>query len=76
MMSIGEASGDSILLQDGGDHVFKEIWTPRLGEILLVSQEAGNVHNKTCGCSADSGQIMRCCTVTGRKHVLNKSICA
>ena len=45
--SIGEVSEDSILLQESvirGHHVFKEIWTPRLGEILLVNQEAGNAH--------------------------------
>ena len=50
MTSIGgEASEDSILLRDGiicGHHVFREIRTPQLGEILLVSQEAGNVHDR------------------------------
>ena len=36
---------DFILLQESvirGHHVFKEIWTPRHGEILLVNQEPGN----------------------------------
>ena len=49
MVSIGEVSEDSILLHESvirGHHVFKEIWTPRLGEILLVSQEAGNSHDR------------------------------
>ena len=47
MASIGEVSEDSILLQESvirGRHVFKEIWTPQLSEILLVNQEAGNAH--------------------------------
>ena len=42
MASIDEVSKDSILLQESaicGHHVFKEIWTPRLGEILRVNQE-------------------------------------
>ena len=47
MVSIGEVSEDSILLQESGHHVFKEIWTPRLGEILLVNQEAGNASSLT-----------------------------
>ena len=47
MASVGEVSEDSILFQESvtrGHHVFKEIWTPRLSEILLVNQEAGNAH--------------------------------
>lgn len=38
MVSVGEVPEDSILLHESvirGHHVFKEIWTPRLGEILL-----------------------------------------
>ena len=49
MVSIGEVFEDFILLQESvirGHHVFKEIWTPRLGEILLV-QEAGNASSLT-----------------------------
>ena len=51
MTSVGEVpiSEDSILLHESvirGYHVFKEIWTPRLGEILVVSQEAGNAHDR------------------------------
>ena len=47
MASIGKVFEDFILLQESeirGHHVFKEIWTPRLGEILLDNQEAGNAH--------------------------------
>ena len=29
-----------------GSHVSKEIWTPQLGEILLVSKEARNAHDR------------------------------
>ena len=50
MVSIGEVFEDFILLQESvihGHHVFKEIWTPRLGEILLVNQEAGNASSLT-----------------------------
>ena len=39
MASIDEIFEDFILLQESvirGHHVLKEIWTPRLGEILLV----------------------------------------
>ena len=45
MANIGEVAEDSILLQESvirGHHVFKDIWTPRLSEILLVNQEARN----------------------------------
>ena len=43
MTSIGEGSEHSILLQES---VIHRIWTPQLGEILLVSQEAGNAHDR------------------------------
>ena len=51
MTSVGEVpiSEDSILLHESvihGYHVFKEIWTPQLGEILVVSQETGNTHDR------------------------------
>ena len=49
MMSAGGETEDSILLKESvirGHHVFKNIWTPRLGEVLLVSQEAGNTHDR------------------------------
>ena len=45
MTSIGGDTDDSILLKESvicGHHVFKNIWTARLGEVLLVKQEAGN----------------------------------
>lgn len=48
MTSIGD-SEDSILLHESvirGHHVFKEVWSPRLGEILLVDKEAGNHHDR------------------------------
>ena len=47
--SIGGEHDDSILLKESvirGHHVFKNIWTPRLGEVLLVSQEPGNIHDR------------------------------
>ena len=49
MTSIGGDADDSILLKESvirGHHVFKNIWTPRLGEVLLVKQEAGNTHDR------------------------------
>ena len=49
MTSIGGDTDDSILLKESvicGHHVFKNIWTPRLGEVLLVKQEAGNTHDR------------------------------
>lgn len=48
MTSVGEPD-DSILLKESvirGHHVFKNIWTPWLGEVLLVWKEAGNAHNR------------------------------
>lgn len=59
MTSIGEISKDSILLHESvirGYCIFKVIWTSQLGEILLVSQEAGNAHEQTCSCFAYSRQ--------------------
>ena len=29
-----------------GHHVFKNIWTPYVGEILTLQQEAGNRHDR------------------------------
>ena len=49
MTSAGDLSEDSIFLHESvirGHHIFKEIWTPRTGEILLVRKEAGNVHDR------------------------------
>ena len=48
MTSVGD-SGDSIFLCESvirGHHVFKDVWNPRLGEILLVGKEAGNHHDR------------------------------
>lgn len=48
MMSIGDTE-DSIFLYESvihGHHVFKDVWNPRLGEILLVKREAGNHHDR------------------------------
>ena len=39
---------DSIFLHESvirGHHVFKDVWTPHLGEILLVEKEPGNSHD-------------------------------
>ena len=49
MTSAGDLSEDSIFLHESvirGHHIFKEIWTPHTGEILLVRKEAGNVHDR------------------------------
>ena len=49
MTSFGGEPEVSTLLKESaicGHHVFKNIWTPRLGEVLLVSQEAGNIHDR------------------------------
>ena len=40
---------DSIFLLESvirGHHIFKEVWTPRLGEILTVRKEVGNAHDR------------------------------
>ena len=49
MTSAGDLSEDSIFLYESvihGHHIFKEIWTPHTGEILLVCKEAGNIHDR------------------------------
>ena len=49
MMSVGGEPDDSILLKESiihGHHVFKNVWTQQLDEVILVSQEAGNTHDK------------------------------
>ena len=41
--------GDSIFLHESvirGHHVFKDVWTPHSGEILLVEKEPGNAHDR------------------------------
>ena len=40
---------DSILLKENvirGHHVFKVVWTPRVGEILRIGKEPGNTHDR------------------------------
>ena len=40
---------DSILLKERvirSHHVFKDVWTPRVGEILRIGKEAGNTHDR------------------------------
>ena len=47
MASTDVKSEDSILLKESvirGHHVFKDVWTPRVGEILRIGKEAGNSH--------------------------------
>ena len=42
-------SEDSFLLKESvirGHHVFKDVWTPRVGEILRIGNEAGNTHDR------------------------------
>ena len=42
-------SEDSFLLKESvirGHHVFKDVWTPRVGEILRIGKEAGNTHDQ------------------------------
>ena len=29
-----------------GHHIYKQIWKPNIGEVLLVDKEAENVHDK------------------------------
>ena len=43
------SSEDAIFLLESvirGHHIFKEVWTPRLGEILAVRKEVGNAHDR------------------------------
>ena len=44
MASTDVKSEDSILLKESVIHVFKDVWTPRVGEILRIGKEAGNSH--------------------------------
>ena len=48
MTSVG-GQPESILLKESvtrDHHVFKSIWSPWMGEVLLVSQETGNTHDR------------------------------
>ena len=47
MASTDVKSEDSILLKESvirGHHVFKDVWTPWVGEILHIGKETGNSH--------------------------------
>ena len=49
MASTDVESEDSFLLKESvirGHHVFKDVWTPRVGEILRIGKEAGNTHDR------------------------------
>ena len=48
MTSIGDSEGSIFLYESviRGHHIFKEVWSPRLGEILLVDKESGNHHDR------------------------------
>ena len=48
MTSVGDLE-ESIFLHESvirGHHVFKDVWTPHSGEILLVEKEPGNSHDR------------------------------
>ena len=49
MASTDMKSEDFILLKERvirSHHVFKDVWTPWLGEILRIGKEAGSAHNR------------------------------
>ena len=75
MRSAGDLSEDSIFLHESvirGHHIFKEIWTPYTGEILLVRKEAGNVHDRRAVAllKADGTVVQWTCTKGGFKNFL------
>ena len=45
--------GDAVFVHESvvrGHNIYKETWTPRVGEILLVRQEPGNEHDRKAVC--------------------------
>ena len=65
MTSAGDLSEDSIFLHESvihGYHIFKEIWTPHTGEILLIRKEAGNVHDRCAVALLKAGDSCWTCT--------------
>ena len=49
MASIDVNSEDSMLLKESvirSHNVFKDVWTPRVGEILRIGREAGNANER------------------------------
>ena len=49
MASTDVKSKDSILLKESvicSHHVFKDVWTPQVGEILRTGKEAGNANDR------------------------------
>ena len=54
MMASARASeGEAVCVMEGvvhGHHIYKETWTPTVGEKLAVLQEAGNDHNRHAMC--------------------------
>ena len=50
---------DSIRVDSvGGYHVYKEIWTPELGEVLMVCKELDNIHDGHAVCVKKDGAIV------------------
>ena len=41
-----------------GHHVYKEIWTPELGEVLTVCKEPDNIHDRHAVCVMKDGAIV------------------
>ena len=40
-----------------GHHVYKEIWTPELGEVLTVCKEPDNIHDRHAVCVKMDGAL-------------------
>ena len=52
---------DVILIHESlirGHHVYKDIWTPTIGEILEVQREPENEHDRRAVCLLKSGTIV------------------
>ena len=42
-----------------GHHVYKEIWTPELGDVLTVCKEPDNIHDRHAVCVKKDGGSMQ-----------------
>ena len=42
-----------------GHHVYKEIWTPELGEVLTVCKEPDNIHDRHAVCVKVAAHALR-----------------
>ena len=59
-MIIMASQGDAVCVLESvvcGHHIYNVVWTPRVGEVLAVSREPGNSHDRHAICVKRGGDI-------------------